>query len=495
MGPMARQAILNTVLTYVGIALGFLNVVVLYPRVLDSEEVGLTRLLVAMATVVAQVGQLGAENTVIRFFPYFRDPERKHRGILAMLLVFGLVVGLTAVMILGLLHEQFASIFSDRNALYARHGMLILPLVFGEIYFLLLRSYSRSLRRTVQPIFLREFILRLLQTALILIQAWHPLRFNTFMVLYVGIFLLCTLALVLDLWRSGHLKPGFAEWKLSRRMRRSMVTFSSYTLSAGLAGIVLGNMDQLMIGALLGDGLRNVAHYAVAFYFGSVIAAPGRALYMAAVPMVADAWKQRNLPLLAELYRRSSLVQTLVSGFLFLLMWMSLDDLFELLPMEYAAGAKVAWVIGLAYALNSTAGLSVGIISMSRSYRLDAYSSFTMIAVNAGANFILIQYMGIIGAAWATFVSLIFVNILRTGYLWKRYGLWPYGWDTLKVVLLIGVLALVFPWIPLTGMVMVDIVLRSVLITIVFVSIAHVLGLLTELQPLLDRSGFGTKGG
>ena len=42
-----------------------------------------------------------------------------------------------------------------------------------------------------------------------------------------------------------------------------------------------------MIGALLGDGLKNVAHYAVAFYFGSVIAAPGRALGQAAMPRPA----------------------------------------------------------------------------------------------------------------------------------------------------------------------------------------------------------------
>lgn len=487
MGGLARQALLNTVLTYVGIGLGFLNVVLLYPKVLHSEQFGLIRLMVSLVTVAAQVAQFGAENTIVRFFPYFRDPLRKHRGLLGMLVLFGTAVGLLAMLVLALLHPWFSEVFSDRNALYGQYGLLILPLVFGEIFFILLRSYSRSLRRTVQPIFIREFLLRLLQTILILVQIVAPMPFGIFLVLYTGIFLLCTLVLVFDLWRAGQFKLGYTERWLPGRLRRSMITYSGFTFSASLAGIVLGNMDQLMIGALLGDGLRNVAYYAVAFYFGSVIAAPGRAINQAAMPLLADAWKRRDVPMLQDLYRRSSLVQTVISGFLFLLMWMSMDDLFTILPAEYAGGAKVALVIGLAYWMNSMVGLNMSIISMSRSYQVDAYSSLGMLLVNAVANVLLIRSMGIVGAAWATFLSLLMVNTFRTFYLNKRYGLWPFGMPTLKVLLLIGALASVVPWIPLTGMPMVDIVLRSLLVAGVFWPVAMVFGMTDDLREVLQR--------
>jgi len=487
MGGLARQALLNTVLTYVGIGLGFLNVVLLYPKVLHSEQFGLIRLMVSLVTVAAQVAQFGTENTIVRFFPYFRDPLRKHRGLLGMLVLFGTAVGLLAMVVLGLLHPWFSEVFSDRNALYGQFGLLILPLVFSEIFFILLRSYSRSLRRTVQPTFIREFLLRLLQTILILVQIIAPMPFGIFLVLYTGIFLLCTLALVFDLWRAGHFKLGYNERWLPGRLRRSMITYSGFTFSASLAGIVLGNMDQLMIGALLGDGLRNVAYYAVAFYFGSVIAAPGRAINQAAMPLLADAWKRRDVPMLQDLYRRSSLVQTVISGFLFLLMWMSIDDLFTILPAEYAGGAKVALVIGLAYWLNSMVGLNMSIISMSRSYQVDAYSSLGMLVVNGVANVLLICSMGIVGAAWATFLSLLMVNTFRTFFLNKRYGLWPFGMPTLKVLLLIGALASVVPWIPLTGLPLLDIALRSILVTLVFWPVALVTGVTNDLRDVLQR--------
>lgn len=481
MGIVARQATLNTLLAYLGIGLGFVNVVLLYPKVLDADQFGLTRLLVSITTIAAQVAQLGMENTVIRYFPYFRDPNKDHRGLLGMLLVFGTAIGLLAMFVLGLMQGVFNDIFSDRNSLFGAHGILLLPLVFAEIHFILLRSYSRSLRRTVQPSFIREFLLRLLQTALILFQAWKPMPFGQFMLLYTAIFMVCTLLLAWDLYRAGHFKMGWAHRWLPRRLRNSMITYSGFTFSASLAGIILGNMDQLMIGALIGDGLKYVAIYAVAFYFGSVIAAPARALQQAAVPLLADAWKRNDTDMIQSLYQRSSLVQLLISGFLFLLMWNGLEGLFSLLPAEYAGGAEVALIIGLSYMFTSAVQLGVGIISMSRSYRLDAWTSMSMLLVNLIANFFLIRSMGIVGAAWATFISLALVNVFRTWFLWKRYGLWPFELRTVAVLAVIGVIAMLVSRIPNIGSPIIDLVVRAGTATLIFWPAAYFLGLLKEL--------------
>lgn len=488
MGTIARQATLNTLLAYAGIALGFVNVVVLYPRVLQADEFGLTRLLVSIATIAAQIAQLGAENTVIRYFPYFRDPSRDNRGLLGLLLLFGTAASLLVSLVLAALHGYFTQVFADRNALYGSHGLLVIPLVVSEVYFILLRSYSRSVRRTVQPTFIREFVMRILQTVLIAMQALHPLPFARFMLLYALIFLVCTLLLAADLHRAGSLRVGWKHRWLPRRLGRSMATYSAFTLSASLAGIVLGNMDQLMIGALLGsNALTHVAHYAVAFYFGSVIATPARAVQQAAVPLLADAWKKRDMATIDQLYRRSSNVQLLVSGFLFLLIWVGLDDLFVLLPAEYAGAADVVVVIGLAYLMTSAVQLGVGIISMSRAYRLDAISSFSMLLINAVANFFLIRSMGIVGSALATFIALLSVNIFRTWFLWKRYRLWPFDARSLLVVALISLLCVVLPWMPSSGSAWWDLLIHGTVSTIGFWSLAHLLGLTRELKEFAGR--------
>lgn len=486
MGTIARQATLNTVLAYIGIALGFVNVVVLYPRVLQADEFGLTRLLVSIATIAAQVAQFGGENTVIRYFPYFRDPNRENRGVLAQLLLFGTVVGLLACLVLALMHGYFTRVFADRNALYGTHGLLVLPLVLSEVYFILLRSYSRALRRTVQPTFIREFGVRVLQTLLIAFQAWKPMPFGEFMVLYTAIFVLCTSMLAWDLWRAGEWRLGWKHRWFPRRLKRSMATYSAFTLSASLAGIVLGNMDQLMIGALLGaDALTHVAHYAVAFYFGSVIATPARAVQQAAVPLLADAWKRHDTVLINTLYRRSALVQLLVSGFFFVLIWVGVDELFSLLPGAYSGAVDVVLVIALAYLGTSAVQLGAGIISMSRAYRFDAVSSFSMLAINGISGFFLIRSMGIVGAAWATLIALTSVNILRTWFLWKRYGLWPFDRRSALVVAVMVVLCVILPWVPLTGNSLLDLVLIGAITTLAYWSGVHGLGLTTELRAFV----------
>ncbi|MBX2972227.1 MAG: hypothetical protein KF797_03925, partial [Flavobacteriales bacterium] len=409
MGIIARQAVRNTILTYVGIGLGFLNVVLLYPKVLDSAEFGLTRLLLSVCIITAQVAQLGAESTVVRYFGYFRDPQRGHRGLLGMLLVFGTAAGLFAMLVLGLFHGVLSDVFSDRNALYGRYGLFVLPLVLSEIFFVLLRGYSRSLLRSVQPVFIREFLLRLLQTLIILVQWAWPMPFGWFMVLYTGVFLFTTLALVYDLRRAGLFTIGWNERRLPRRLRNSMAVYGGYTLLTGLAGIALGNLDQLMIGALLGDGLKYVAYYAVGFYFGSVIAAPTRALQQVAMPLLADAWKRGDRGAIADLYRRSSLVQTMVAGFLLLLLWASVDDLFSLLSAEYAPASVVALVIGSAYFLNSMNGLNASLIGMSRAYRVEAWSNVALLLLSVLGNLLLIARYGPLGAAWTTLLALVLV--------------------------------------------------------------------------------------
>lgn len=488
MGIIARQATINTLLAYFGIGLGFVNVVLLYPRVLAAEEFGLTRLLVSMATIAAQLAQLGAENTIIRYFPYFRDTARNHRGLLAMLLLFGLGMSLLAMLVLFAMHGTFTAVFADRSALYGAYGLLLLPLVLAEVFFILLRSYSRSLRRTVQPTFIREFVLRALQTALIVLQWKLRLPFGLFMALYTGVFLLCTLALVLDLKRTGNFRLGWQERWWPKRLRRSMGTYTFFTLSASVAGIILGNMDQFMIGALLGENaLVHVAHYAVAFYFGSVIAAPGRALQQVAAPLLADAWKRHDQAAVGQLYRRSAFVQWLASGLLFVLMFTGMEDLFRLLPPSYTGAALVAFIIGLAYLLNSSIGLSASVISMSRSYWLDAISSLVMVAINLVANFILIQRMGVVGAAWATFISLTSVNLYRTWFLWWTYGLWPFDRRFLLVLALMVALIFSVPWIPLTGKALLDLPLRALLVLAVFLPAAYVLGLLKDAEEMVRR--------
>ena len=99
MGIIKRQGIQNSIISYAGVIIGYINVMVLFPRFLSVEQVGLTRVLPNVAIVLAQLSALGFANAGIKFFPFFRNKAAKHHNFLALflgvpLLGFSLISGI-----------------------------------------------------------------------------------------------------------------------------------------------------------------------------------------------------------------------------------------------------------------------------------------------------------------------------------------------------------------------------------------------------------------
>ena len=91
MGIIKKQSILSSIYNYSGVVIGFAIVVLLFPRFLDRDQIGLLKLLLAYSLVFMQVASLGLNSITIRLFPYFRNKENGHNGYLSLLLIVGLV--------------------------------------------------------------------------------------------------------------------------------------------------------------------------------------------------------------------------------------------------------------------------------------------------------------------------------------------------------------------------------------------------------------------
>ena len=80
MGIIARQSIKGTIVTYLGVAIGFITTFFVLTRFLSAEEIGLARVLVDAATLFIGLAQLGTSSSIIRFYPYFKDKEQGDHG-------------------------------------------------------------------------------------------------------------------------------------------------------------------------------------------------------------------------------------------------------------------------------------------------------------------------------------------------------------------------------------------------------------------------------
>lgn len=78
MGVIARQSIKGAIANYIGVGIGFFVSFFVLTRYLTQEEVGLTRVMVDAAMLFSSLASLGANASIVRFFPHFRDGSRHH---------------------------------------------------------------------------------------------------------------------------------------------------------------------------------------------------------------------------------------------------------------------------------------------------------------------------------------------------------------------------------------------------------------------------------
>ena len=67
MGVIAKQSIKGTIVTYIGVAVGFVTTFFVITRFLSAEEIGLARVLVDAATLFIGLAQLGTSASILRY--------------------------------------------------------------------------------------------------------------------------------------------------------------------------------------------------------------------------------------------------------------------------------------------------------------------------------------------------------------------------------------------------------------------------------------------
>ena len=139
MGVIRKQSIQTSILSYLGVGLGYINVVLLFPKFFEPEQFGLTRVLIAVIGVSAQFALFGLTNAIIRFFPKFKEgDERTHHGMLGWALFSGLVGTVVVAAVLLIARPWVVDHYQEKSELFVHFYYLLLPYLFFEVCFQIL---------------------------------------------------------------------------------------------------------------------------------------------------------------------------------------------------------------------------------------------------------------------------------------------------------------------------------------------------------------------
>ena len=159
MSSIKKQGIRNAIITYVGVVIGFISLMFIQPNLLKPEELGLTRILIAAASLVATILPFGISSVTIKFFPYFRNEEKKHHGYFGFMLLYPLFGALICGILIYTFKNIIISQYIEQSFLFTRFFDLLLPFAFIIGLNMALNAYCESLFKTTIIPFSKEFLL------------------------------------------------------------------------------------------------------------------------------------------------------------------------------------------------------------------------------------------------------------------------------------------------------------------------------------------------
>lgn len=443
MGIIIRQSVRQSIVQYIGIGIGMISTLFIYPLALT--ETGLMRFILNTAQLVAPFSLLGAHVLAVRFFPVFKDEPTRHHGFLSLLNIIALT-GVAAFAILyGIFSEEFAGLFRDQPAEFLPYLPYVVPMVFFLVFSYLFTNYSSNFHKVLYPAIFNELFVKTGLPILVVLfyLQWIGLgtMMNGMLVVFGSVWLAHALYLV-SLGQFSLRRPEMSF--LTRPLRKELFQFGSVNILSNWAYMLSNKIDIFMLGLLLGPGaFKGVGIYAIFYLISEVIDTPRKALMNISFPIIAEAWQKNDLAHLKELYEKSSLNQFLAGWLLFVGIWAGLEGLFVLMPngQEIGASRWVFFFLGMSKVTEMLTGVNALIIQNSRYFRFNFYSVLLLAVVNILNNLWLIPLMGMLGAAISTFISVFLYNLARFLFLRIKMGMNPFSFGTLAV-LLTGLLAI-----------------------------------------------------
>ena len=477
MGKIVKQGILSTLFSYIGVVIGYINLLWLFPYALSPEQIGTFRTIQDMALLLVPFAQLGLGHGVTRFYPKVKADQHTFFSFALVLSCIGFALIAGAFL---LFRNQIIASYSANSPEIINFLGIVLFVSFFAVTSSILDAFARSFIKIAIPTFYREVFLRLLTTLLISGYLLDWVSFDQMMWGMAGIYLLALLGMISYMIHLDILKLNFRFHVFSSKFRKEFISYSLITLLGTAGSILIMKIDSLMVSSMI--GLDANAIYIIGFSIAVVIEMPRRAISQAVMPVIAEKFAQDKLADIDDLYKKVGTNQFLLCLFIFLAIWTNIDNLYHFVPNKavYETGKWVVLLIGLGKLSDVIFSVNGEIIVFSRFYLFNITSTLLMSVMVIILNLVLIPVWGIEGAAFSSLLSMFFYNLIKYLYVKKRLHFDPFSWDIAKTVLLGGAVFCVMHYLLPT----LDKVILDVFVKLATLSITYLLGIrLMKIAP------------
>lgn len=487
MNLLQRQGFFNSIALYLGVALGFFNSVILFQRVLSLEEIGYFTLLITISVLYTQFSSLGLSSVIIRYFPFYKTDDKNHGGFPLFVAVVSLLGFLIITLLFLLFKEVVFAYYADKSgaSLMSKYGYYIIPVSFFTLVFLMQETMARTVFKSVFPTFLREVLIKVFTAFGILFILFKWLDFHGFIKFYLAANIFIVGIISYYTYSIRLFKPA----PLSPEIKKEAPGMINYGLLSMISGSTIALIPSIGVVVLkLMNGEAMVGIYGTFLGIATVISLPAKALNTTSYQLVANAWKEEDLAKIDKIYYKTSIVQLLIGTLLLVGLIINRDNLLYLLHKpEYGSYFQVLILLGTAFLIDITGGLNGAIISFSKHYKVVVWFLLITVVLAAVLNFSVISQFGIVGAAWCYVIIMLFLNVGYWLYVTLKFKIQPFCKKHFYN-LLIGAFCLIIGLqIPALQNHYLDILVRSVLVSLIYTALIYKLEISTDINDLINK--------
>lgn len=484
-GTIRKQTIQGTISSYAGVLIGTATQAFLIPNFFTTEQNGLMALLLSWMYIFCQIASFGFNSAGTKYFPFFRNPEEKHRGylfygILTQGVGFLLTAGLYALAKPWLLATK-----AGENPLYETYFWYLLPIAGATLVFNLFDNYAKGLYDSVWGTFFSQVLQRFLVLIAVLTVALGWLTFTDFMPIWSLAIIIPSVLMVIRSVQLGSFSIRPTSTFFQSPQAKGFVQFAGFSIITGLSSMIILHLDKIMISNYL--GLSDTGIYNTIFLFSSVMGMSYMTILKASSAIVIDGMQENRMKDVEVIYQKSSINLLIFGCLLLATVWVSIDELFSFIKPEYAKAKYALLWIGLGKLIDLGHGINGLILSNSKYYKLDSLLVLSFVGLLYFLNDWLIPAYGINGATYAAFGAVLYYNTARTGLIWHYFRIQPFRSTHMIILAIFGAcmgLGYILP--DISSWPFVQLLFQSGSIGILFLALVWVTQISPELSGLLQ---------
>ena len=480
MGIVQSQAIKNTIITFLGFGIGAVNALFFYTHFLGKLHYGIVATVLSGANIMMPLMAFGAQNTLIRFFSSYKNQKERDE-----FLTFMLLLPLVFIIPLGLgfyfFYDQISHSWIQENPTLKPFFWLIPIIGLFMAYFEVFYAWAKVHMQSVMGNFISEVLVRIIVMLLLIGVHFDWIAKDTFVYCVALAYFAQMIAMKLY---AISVKMPVLRFVIPKNVKE-IIQYSFFIIVSGGIAVMLVDFDKVMIPQY--KDISQNALYAVAIFIATVIAVPSRAMTQIIAPITAKFMTENKHDELNDLYKKSAINLQVIGGFIMILIFVNIKEMYQLIPEDYSGGIVVVFLIGLSKFYDVLLGNNNSIIVNTKHYRTVLLFGVFTVVLMIVLNTIFIPLYGIEGSAFATFITVMIYNTIKLFYVIKKMELYPFTTKTLESLGILAICFLLFNFWDFPFHPVINIVLKSILVTLFYVFLTYKANLSEDINGVISK--------